>query len=92
MDYIEIKKYQALRDNYTQKLISLNKSAVLENITWEECDRLESHYNNIFKHNVLRIFNRLTWEDQIKFCLLVNDEYLIGKMDAEQQAAMRIMQ
>ncbi len=84
-------RYSVLLERHVVKLFDLSKNFDFGRMSEADYDRMEEHYNNVHRGSVMTMFNRLTWEEQIHFCVYVKLPWLEKKLDEEQLASLRIM-
>lgn len=84
-------KHNLIYQVYMEKRTKLYRDFDFGRISEDDFERMEEHYRNVYHSNLLRFFRKLTWQEQIYFCIATDNPFMVERLDAEQLATMKIV-
>lgn len=87
-----LEAYRNINIKLLRDIHSLNSQLEYGQISDREYDRICRFHQSVADQAISRIFDRLTWSEQVEFCALNNcPPDLFDRLDLEQQSAVKII-
>jgi hypothetical protein len=77
--------------NYMDQNLKTNRDYESGKITEDEFHKISHYHYNVYRKNLLRKFETLSWQEQIYFCIATGQPLLVDLLDEDQLATMKIV-